>query len=181
MRKWAVVNNRGQMEVWEYMDTWEDVKGYWYVVDAISKYGYDEIMPICMNRMGGYHSFSPEQIVEIIKCETRPTFHTYDRLKSYFLNQEYFCCGWIAPNGDTYSCGHYGHISMAGEIVDYIYHDSYRVWMKINHNAPDDFLLQNGWIKIDASKNHFCLWDPDIMSNEAIAKLDELEKKWGKK
>lgn len=177
MKKWAIVKNEGEHQIWRYLTTKEEVAPYPYILYAIEKYGWDDIMPCCMNSCGGYTTFPPDRIVNIIESPTKPDIKM---LHLYIYDQPDFCCGWISPAGHTYSCSHYGHLDLAEDIVNEFWADSYKNWRAKNNNicAPDEYLIQDGWIKITADKQHFCLWDPDKMTNAAIAKLDELEAKW---
>lgn len=177
MCKWAVVNNHGHNEIWEYLTTMEDIKPYPYILKVVLENGFHDVMPVCMNRFGGYHSFAEEEIMYVVECDTEPDI--FD-LCAFFINEPSFSCGWIGPDGNTYTCSHYGHVSLAEQICKVMYKEKYNKYINCSSkiNAPDDYLLNNGWIKIDASRNHFCLWDPDIMTDAAIKKLDELERKW---
>ena len=179
MKKWAILNNYGDYEVWRLLETEDDIKPYAYIQYAIDKYGWDDVMPVCMNSVGGYHSLDKDKLVEIIEADTKPSWTNYEFLKNYVINNQYFNCGWISPNGDTYMCHYSGHLDMAEKLVDFYYDEQYRLYRKTSQvNAPDDFLLNIGWIKIDSSKNHYCLWDK--VSDKAMEKLDSLEKEWKK-
>lgn len=187
MKKWAFKQVPGAIEVWRYIDNIEECKPYYYVLDAIRKYGEKDVLPILMNSMGGYHSAPMDQIVKIVESDTKPSYND-PLLAKYFIDTDDFCCGWISPEGKTYSCNHYGHLDCAERLcTDFNLKWGYGVIKsKIKgledlhtYNAPDEVLLNNGWIKIDASKNHYCLWDK--VTDKACAKLDELDYKWGRK
>ena len=177
MKKYAVIHSDDGRGIWRKLETKEDIKDYWYIQAAIDKYGWDDVMPCYINKCGGYHSWSDEKVEMIFECESWPTLRDCDRYREYILNNKYFCCGWISPSGDTYSCGHFGHVSLASDITDFIYSDTYRKYFKETRiNAPDDWLINQGWIKIDASKNHYCLWH--LVTKDAMNKLNELEERW---
>lgn len=179
MHTWAVVRDSSdEIGIWKYCTTKKDIAPYFYIKDAINKYGWDDIMPCIVNCRGGYTSAKGMEILDIITCEATPTL---EDLQRYIKNEPKFNCGWISPNGDTYSCHHYGHTSLAQDICDFIYQETYRNYrLQPNSiNAPDDFLLNIGWIKIDSSHNHYGIWTND---NEGAAKkLDELQQKWSVK
>lgn len=179
-KRWAFKQTPGGVEVWRYMDSIEEVRDYPYVMDAINKYGEKDVLPILMNSLGGYHTAPLDKIIEIVECNTRPDF-SHPQLQRHLINTPDFCCGWISPEGVTYSCHHYGHLDLAEELCRGFNLKWGFTSLECKHwyYAPDEVLMQNGWIKIDASRNHYCFWDK--VTDKACAKLDELDKKWGRK
>ena len=177
MRKWAFIKNYdGSIGCWRYIDNIKELKRYPYILDAIDKYGYDDIMPVVINKLGGYHSVKPEDIINLIESETEPGQELKDKYMQ-IKNNPNFECGWIDLDGNTYSCGVYGHISLAKDLCEVMFKTSYTKYiMSSSINAPDDFLIQAGFIKIYDGHRHACLWDK--VTEAGIQKLDELERKW---
>lgn len=63
----------GKLEVWQYIDTIEEANRYFYIARVIEKYGVKEILPIAMNRVGGFHSLK----WDIEKCEKNNYVDTF--------------------------------------------------------------------------------------------------------
>lgn len=106
MKKWVIKRswpNENKLEVWEFIDTEEEARKYWYISQAMNKYGVEEMLPIAMNDLGGYHSLHNimDRIVKIVESDEKPKLSVDE---AYGVNEEMFRCGWIAPNGTTYSC-----------------------------------------------------------------------------
>ena len=83
MKQWVIKKshyNPGSLEVWEYITDVDEAMSYWYVHKAILEYGEDEIMPIAMNRLGGYHTLKPDNpsIVKIVLSEEEPKLDLKD-------------------------------------------------------------------------------------------------------
>lgn len=144
---------------------------------AIDKYGAEDTMPICMNKSGGYHSFYKPECIAIIESDVWPSLSShYDLFKS-IVNNERFNYGWIDPLGNTYSCQYMMHASLASDIVTLQYSTEYSNsdYLKNKINAPDDFLLHKGWIKVltgDPSSIYYERYTTD----EALKKLLEIKK-----
>lgn len=179
MKKWAFIKkSNGSIECWRYIDNLSELKPFWYILEAINKYGYDDVMPVVVNSLGGYHSVNPEDIVNIIESEIEPGYALKDKYMKIKNNPD-FDCGWIDLHGNTYSCNVYGHLSLAQDLCQTIFPKSYGEYVASSCiSAPDDFLLDAGFIKIYDGHRHACLWDK--VSNEGMKKLDELEAKWHK-
>lgn len=142
MKKWVIKKNSfNKNEVWRYIDTVEEAKRYFYVAEAIKKYGVDDILPVAVNRLGGYHSLHYDiehgNIVKIIESDEEPVL---ELVEAWNINEDNFKCGWVSPGCITYSCGYMEHISLATYICSVIYH---RYGM-----CADDFLFSKGWIKV---------------------------------
>lgn len=143
MTKWVIKKgDTGNLEVWQYIDTIEEASKYWYVTDAIEKYGVDDVLPIAMNSRGGYHSLKWDiennNIVQIVESETKPIL---DLASAWTINAKNFKCGWVSPDCTTYSCSYMEHISLAHHICQVIY-------QKHDWSLSDDFLFNQGWIKV---------------------------------
>lgn len=179
MAKYCVYDkgNAHPIEVWEYIDDLEEALQYWYVRQAIKKYGVDKVMPICMNKCGGYHTCWKPDVKCIIEADEWPNISTHRELFLKDINNPSFRCGWIDTLGNTYMCSYMGHASLASSLVLISHKETYTKWRVKNNgiNAPDDFLLEMGWIKVcDSSPYHICFYDKT--TNEAISKLDEVER-----
>ena len=166
----------GSVEAWEYIDDLEEAMEYWYVRQAIEKYGVEDTMPICMNKCGGYHTFCKSDCIAIIESDTWPTLATHFELFKGIVNRSGFKYGWIDPLGNTYSCQYMEHASLAEDLVAIHYKVEYpkSTLVKSRINAPDDFLLDKGWIKVLSGKPSSIFFDEHV-SKEALAKLVEVK------
>lgn len=167
----------GDIEAWEYIDDPDEAMEYWFVRIAIDKYGVEGTLPICMNKMGGYHTFNKEECIAIIESDTWPSLSSHYELFKGIINNEKFNYGWIDHLGNTYSCRYMGHASLASELVTM----NYKIeWtdsiVKDNINAPDDFLLKKGWIKVLSGQPAHVYFD-EYTTNAALKKLLEVEAK----
>ena len=148
---------------------------YWYVRYAIDKYGVKDTMPICMNKCGGYHTFYEPECIAIIESDTWPSLSSHYNLFKDIVNSDKFNYGWIDPLGNTYMCQYMGHASLASELVTM----NYKVeWtdsiVRDNINAPDDFLLKKGWIKVLSGQPAHIYFD-EYTTDVALKKLLEVE------
>ncbi len=164
------------IEVWEYIDDVKVASSYWYVKYAIDKYGVDDVMPICMNKCGGYHTCYMPQVKCIIEADAWPSIASHKELFLNNINNPSFSCGWIDSLGNTYLCNYMQHASLAADLVVMYYKQEYTKY-KLAHNninAPDDFLIDKGWIKVfNSPPYHAVLYDK--ATDAAIKKLDEVE------
>lgn len=168
----------GDVEAWEYIDDLDEAMSYWYVRMAIDKYGVEDTMPICMNKFGGYHTFYKPDCIAIIESDVWPTLSSHYNIFKGLINSEEFNYGWIDRLGNTYSCHYMGHASLAKELVTMNYSieytNSYLVERGIN--APDDFLLKKGWIKVFRGNPAHIYFD-EYTTDAALKKLLEVERK----
>lgn len=166
----------GDIEAWEYIDDVEEAVSYWYIRHAMDKYGVENTLPIAMNKMGGYHTVIKEEIIAIIESDTWPSLSSHYDLFKGIINNEKFNYGWIDHLGNTYSCQYMGHASLASELVTMSYPEEYTKYRlrEDSYNAPDDFLLNKGWIKV-LSGNPAHIYLDKFVSNEALKKLLEIE------
>lgn len=181
MKKFAILQRSPDepVEVWEYIDDVKEAAKYWYIKISLEKYGIEGTMPVCMNKMGGYHQLYKPYLKCIVEAEDFPTLATHKHLFTSNINNPKFKCGWIDTQGNTYICDYMGHARLASELVELFYEESFRKWKQENlYNAPDDYLLQMGFIKVFKSPPyHAVLYDKT--TNEALKKLDEIETKKG--
>ena len=150
MTKWVIKKswpNENCLEVWQFIDTEEEARKYWYVSQYLDKYGVENELPIAMNDYGGFHSLHNimDRIVKIVESDEKPKLDAYE---AYPVNEKVFRCGWIAPNGTTYSCHSYDHYELANTLCYRDYGNStYCVEGSVFHD-PDGKLLYNGWVKV---------------------------------
>lgn len=166
MKQWVIKKshyNPGSLEVWEYITDVNEAMSYWYVHQAILEYGEDKIMPIAMNRVGGYHTLKPDNpsIVKIVLSEEEPELDLKD---AYPINDPDFRCGWISPDCTTYSCGYMEHINCAMAIMEHLYGQSEDV-------TADDTLLDSGWVKLLSGQRW--LGYLDEMNDEQIRFIED--------
>lgn len=168
----------GDIEAWEYIDDLDEALSYWYVRHAIEKYGVEDTMPICMNKCGGYHSFYEPECIAIIESDTWPSLSSHYDLFKGIINSKNFNYGWIDPLGNTYSCQYMAHAALAQELVVMNYKIEYSKssLVKEKINAPDDFLLHKGWIKVFSGNPSHVFYD-QCVTDAALKKLLEVESK----
>lgn len=166
----------GDIEAWEYIDDLDKAMSYWYVRMAIDKYGIEDTLPICMNKMGGYHTCNKKEVIAIIESDTWPSLSSHYDLFKGIVNSEKFNYGWIDHLGNTYSCRYMQHASLAKELVTMNYAVEYTKSALVERgiNAPDDFLLNKGWIKVLNGKPAHIYFD-EFVSDAALKKLLEVE------
>ena len=180
MSKYCIYKNPDEsIEAWKYIDDIDEAMEYWYVAESIQKYGVDDTMPICMNKYGGYHPIDRSRCIAIIESESWPNIANMPDLFRTHINNANFTCGWIDSDGNTYSCGHMEHTSLARDFCTYLYPQEYTKWKVKNAQShldvPDDYLISIGWIRVSRDTEHF---DYDTVSNIALKKLDEYKNKW---
>jgi hypothetical protein len=168
----------GDIEAWEYIDDIEEACQYWYIRDIIEKEGAEKILPIAMNKVGGYHPVFTDEVIAIIESNTWPSLSTHYELFKGLVNNKSFNCGWIDPLGNTYICRYMGHAALASDLVILLYSEDYTKSKMVQSgiDAPDDFLLNKGWIKVMQGQPVHIYYD-DKVSDEAIKKLLEIESK----
>jgi hypothetical protein len=168
----------GDIECWEYIDDLDEAMEYWYVRLAIDKYGVEDTMPICMNKCGGYHSFYESECIAIIESDTWPSLSSHPDIFKGIINNRNFNYGWIDTLGNTYSCQYMGHASLAQDLVVMNYKIEYSksTLVKEKINAPDEFLLQKGWIKVFSGNPSHVFYDKYV-TDAALKKLLEVEDK----
>lgn len=174
MKKWVIKQpcEGAPLQIWEYIDTYEEASKYWYVNKAMRDYGVDEVLPIAMNDLGGYHSlkYCQKEIVEIIESETKPKI---DLIRVYPIAKDRVAHGWMSPECVIYTCDYYGHVGCAKKICEEFYDGPfYRNESGNLINAPDEKLLNNGWIKILSWKWLGLLWK---VNDKQIKRLEELD------
>ena len=168
----------GTVEAWEYVDSIEEASEYWYIKDAIRKYGAKEVLPVAINKMGGYHTVNEEEVIAIIESDTWPSLSSHYALFQGIVNNPKFDYGWIDLLGNTYSCNYMGHASLASDLVTMNYKVEYTKSKLVEEgiNAPDDFLLNKGWIKVLSGNPAHIYFDAKV-SDLALKKLLEIESK----
>lgn len=174
MRKWVIKQpyENAPLQVWEYIDSYEEASKYWYVAKAMRDHGVDDVLPIAMNQLGGYHSlkYCQDEIVEIIESDKEPTL---DLIKKYPIAKERVANGWMSPECVVYTCNSYGHVGLAEQICDEFYDGPYFKAYGREHpiNAPDEKLFDKGWVKIISWK-----WLGMLrrMTDNQIKRIEEL-------
>lgn len=170
IKKWAFKKTPSNIECWEYIDDINIARSYWYVAQAIDKYGADEVMPILMNDCGGYHTAPMDKIVAIVESEEKPDLEFRNKYQKIIDNPN-FKCGWISPSGHTYSCSYMGHASLAEDICKMF---GYPIRSQGVY-VPDDTLLDLGYVKILSDGTHCCLWDK--VNDKVMEIVDELDQR----
>ena len=146
LKKYMIIQRpyNSSKEVWEYIDDLDEALSYGYVRKAIDQYVVDSMMPIVMNKLGGYHTHRPDEpdVVDIIESYDWPDLKVWE---VYPRNRKDFKTGWISPTGDTDSCDVFDHVDCAMKIASQLYGEHVR-------NLADDFLLKTGWFKATNKK-----------------------------
>lgn len=168
----------GDIEAWEYIDDLDEARSYWYVSQAIDKYGIEDTMPICMNKCGGYHTIIKEECIAIIESDTWPSLSSHYDIFKIKINNPKFDYGWIDTLGNTYICSYMEHASLAHDLVRMHYPTEYSKSSLVENkiNAPDEFLLNKGWIKVIQGDPSHIFYDRYV-TKEALKKLLEVEDK----
>ncbi|MEG0991221.1 MAG: hypothetical protein RSN88_10195 [Gordonibacter sp.] len=172
MPKWAVFENKESGIRWLSLVFEEQDAGHpdlpWTLRKKLDR------LPVEVNAVGGYCSFvepgdgEKYRLVEYRKYdpdENDPNTFS-ERVPK---NHPGFSCGWIAPNGDTYSCGREGHMEAARWITDALYPDEL---------GGERCLEEYGWIRL-AAKNGWTsdyddgvFWDFDnVPTKKQIGRL----------
>lgn len=161
MKKWVIKRswpNTERLEVWEYIDTEEEARKYWYVDQYLDKYGVENELPIAMNDLGGFHSLHNimDRIVKIVVSDEKPKLGLNE---GYPVNEKGFCCGWIAPDGTTYSCDTFDHYNLAQTLClrDYRGDTRYTIRGKF-YDDPDGKLINDGWVKVTYADYYADYW-----------------------
>lgn len=146
LKKYMIIQSPydGSKAVWEYIDDVKEARKYWYVSQAIDKYGVDDVMPIVMNPYGGYHTHKPDapDVAGFIEAVDFPSLKVWE---AYPMNSTSFKTGWIRPNGDTFSCQVFEHLDLSISLCEQ-YYDEYPKAL------ADDFLMKHGWFKCSNKK-----------------------------
>lgn len=174
MRKWVIKQPfpNSPMQVWEYIDSYEEASKYWYVAQAMRDYGVDDVLPIAMNSMGGYHSINPnsETVIAIVESATKPKL---DLIQAYPIAKGRVRNGWMSPECVIYTCDPYGHISCAERLCDEFYDGPcYKDDRNNLINAPDEKLYNKGWVKIISGQWLAPLWE---VNDAQLNRLEELD------
>lgn len=86
LKKYMIIKSPydGTKAVWEYIDDLDEAMSYWYVAQAIEKYGVESMMPIVMNKLGGYHTHRPDEpdVVAIIESVDWPDLKVWENVSS---------------------------------------------------------------------------------------------------
>ena len=176
MKKFALLQHTPEdpLEVWEYIDDINEANKYWYVRKAIREIGADKILPICMNKLGGYHTLYKPHLKCIVEAEDFPSIATHPHLFTSDINNPNFSCGWIDLQGNTYLCSYMGHLTLAEDLVAMCYKEDYQKWeIENRYRAADDFLIQKGWIRVSNSYPYHTVL-LEITTDEALRKLLEV-------
>lgn len=133
MKKFAIYKRKTGYFYYEYYDNMQDLQNTDFK-DIIK----EESLPVVLDGKGGYYHFTENDFgfIEVIESEKEIPLPLE---KLYFKNSEDFQLGWIAPNGDTYSCDYASHSKLAAMLS-----------AKFFPNAPfpDQALGRAGWIKV---------------------------------
>lgn len=135
-QKYAIYRNEWGLYAKHYFDNIYDVH------EAGLHYIKEEFLPVTVNRVGGYTSFSLEydlkkgfvEIIEILAEEEPLT-----REQMYPQNSEKFKYGWIDRAGNTYACSFEDH-----------YHAAEAICKELGLNVynPENELEKQGYIRI---------------------------------
>lgn len=139
--KWAIIKDGDRKCVRRYIDNMEELANskYWYIVEAIQKYGINKVLPVIINDRGGYCTVSTEDIIQIVEQNSPPKLSLSD---IYSVDDPNFKYGWLSPDCIKYGCDYGEHYQLAIKICEEFFPEEF-----VAHE--DDFLQQKGWIKVD--------------------------------
>lgn len=166
MPKWVIKRSEGSrhLELWEYIDTVAEAEKYEYIRRAIQKHGAENVVPLAMNRLGGYHHLPADskEIVRIVESEQPPDVSVYEFYPSGLPGMQN---GWMSPDASTFTCGAYGHLDCAEKLCT-----EFNVLPR-NPAGPDETLFAQGWVKI-MSGTWYGLWRS--VNDKQIQELERL-------
>ena len=171
MRKWCIKKpeHSERYEIWEYVDKYEDIEpGLWYIRDACREHGAENTLPVLINSCGGYHSIDPNspEIVKIIESETKPCLPIET---VYPVNSDNFHCGYIAPDGTTYSCGYMEHLHLA----DRLYKELTGEEPECYQDTEDWLEDEKGYMRIDGRGRYNFYYQRHMTDAQAKVCLDK--------
>lgn len=165
MKKYVVMKDfKGSMYVSELIESLEDAKDNIHILEVINNSDHN-VLPMRVNEFGGWCIFNPRDrsFVRIIEAEEWPVL----TLEEVFpVNHKYFDCGWIAPDGLSYFCDECQHIECAEKICNKYYDGPYIDCVDKRVHAPDNKLLNLGWIKVFSNGTFFA--NPDKVQKNTI-------------
>ncbi len=138
MKKFAIYKSGTGYYYYEYFDSMEQLTGT-HLENIVT----EDRLPILADEKGGYFCFKKKdyRFVKIVETEKKCPL-TLEEM--FFKNDKNFKLGWIAPNGDTYSCDYTGHAKAAKMIMEKFFP---------NARFPELTLGRHGWLKVIDSWN----------------------------
>ena len=121
-----------------------------------------------INSCGGYHSIDPNspEIVKIIESETKPCLPIET---VYPVNSNNFHCGYIAPDGTTYSCGYMEHLHLA----DRLYKELTGEEPECYQDTEDWLEDEKGYMRIDGRGQYNFYYKRHMTDAQAQVCLDK--------
>ena len=146
LKKYMIIQSpyNGSKAVWEYIDDVKEARKYWYVAQAIDKYGVESTMPIVMNPLGGYHTHKPDapDVAGFIEAVDWPSLKVWEY---YPKDRPDFKTGWISPAGVTFTCDVFDHMDCAIALCEQYYGENLKA-------LADEYLLKHGWFRCSNKK-----------------------------
>lgn len=133
MKKFAIYKGETGYYYQDYIETTEQLAGTSF--EAIIT---EDMLPVILDNSGGFHRFSEDDygFVKIVETDQECPLSIEEM---YFKNHESFKLGWIAPNGDTYSCSYTNHMKAAGHLAKRFCPGA---------RLPERALGKAGWLKV---------------------------------
>lgn len=133
MKKYAVYKSETGYYCYEYCDRLEQLKG-----GEFENIITEDKLPVVLDGKGGYYHFDEKDYTfeKIIQSDQK---YPLPLEKMFFKNDDNFKLGWMAPNGDTYSCDYTSHTKCATMLAEKFFP---------NARLPERALGKAGWLKI---------------------------------
>ena len=145
--KWAIIESKhspssGRMIV-KYLETISDCKIHNpFAYRAVKEHG-EKILPILDHGHWIWCPYSNEMDTIVGLYDEKPTLGLEDRFPK---NTPDFDCGWVSPEGDTYSCEMFEHVALERALAE-----KFSKELKEDNTYKIDWwLLQHGWAKVNS-------------------------------
>lgn len=152
--KWAIVeskhDNFTRKYIVKYLETLEDCKNHNpYAYRAVKEHG-EKILPIIDTGSFVWSPYSEELDRIVGLFDEKPIIGLEDRFPK---NAPDFHCGWASPEGDTYSCEMFEHVSLERALAEKFAKEL----KEANTYKIDWWLLEHGWAKVN-SKGEYLIF-----------------------
>lgn len=138
MKKFAIYKSDTGYYFYRYYDSIEQLKG-----TSLEPIVTQDKLPVVADGKGGFFAFD-EKDHNFSKLIESKSDYPIPLEKMHFKNHDGFMLGWMAPNGDTYSCSYTGHTKAAAAICRKFFPQA---------TLPESTLGGAGWLKIIDSWN----------------------------
>lgn len=166
--KWAIIQskyNNSAKGIVKYLETVEDCKIHNpFAYKAVMEHG-EKILPIFDHGSFIWCPYSNELDIIVGLYDEKPTLGLEDRFPK---NDPNFHCGWASPDGDTYSCEMFEHVSLERALAEKFAKEL----KEANTYKIDWWLLEHGWAKVNCKGEYLVFLRKT--TDTLIRKLEEL-------